>query len=206
MERGIEQYLIVFVIMFVALADLVLGWLKRRMGEGGPVERESPPVFVEDDEAEREFLARIEQELVLKREQEESALAAEQRAREERIQAQRAEGQQGRDERMLAQRNEEQSARDERRLQRPREAATRTVQVPDVLRRPDPLVRIPRSSPITTLGKGIGHAGGTGGRPSARKSGARGATRGGASLFGGKDDLRRAIVLREVLGPPKAFE
>jgi hypothetical protein len=201
-ERGVEQYLIVFVIMFVALADLLLGWLKRRMGKGGPAQRQSPPVFVEDDEAEREFLARIEQEMVLKRQQEESALAAEQRAREERIQAQRAEGQQVRDERMLAQRNEEQSARDERRLQRPRDAATRTVQRPNVLLRPDPLIQIPRSSPISARGTGSAR----GGRPGGRQSTARGAKRGAAALLGSKADLRRAILLREVLGPPRGLE
>jgi hypothetical protein len=201
-ERGIEQYLIVFVIMFVALADLLLGWLKRRMGKGGSAERESPPVFVEDDEAEREFLARIERELVLKKQQEERALAAEQRAHEERIQAQRAEGQQVRDERMLAQRNEEQQARDERRLQRPREAATRTVQLPDVLQRPDPLVRIPRTSAMSTRGRSSVR----GGRPDGWLSMVRGGRRGGTAFVGSKDDLRRAIVLREVLGPPRGLE
>lgn len=216
MERGIEQYLIVFVIMFVALADLLLGWFKRRMGKGGPAERESPPVFIEDDEEEREFLARIEREMVLKKQQDERARAEEQRAREERvlaqrsegqvgaedrIQAQRAEAQQKREELMQAQRAEAQQGRDDRRLQRPREAATRTTQVPDVLQRPDPLIQAPRRGAMAARDKGAAR----GDRSRGRSPGALGASRGGAALFGDKHDLRRAIVLREILGPPKAI-
>ena len=216
MERGIEQYLIVFVIMFVALADLLLGWFKRRMGKGGPTERESPPVFVEEDEEEREFLARIEREMVLKKQQDDRARAEEQRARaervlaqradgpqggEDRIQAQRAEAQQKREEFMQSQRAEAQQGRDDRRLQRPREAATRTTQVPDVLQRPDPLIQAPRRAATAARDKGPAR----GDRSRGRSAIALGATRGGTALFGSTDDLRRAIVLREVLGPPKAL-
>ncbi len=33
MERGIEQYLMIAIVMVVALADLLRSWLKRRTGQ-----------------------------------------------------------------------------------------------------------------------------------------------------------------------------
>jgi hypothetical protein len=61
-NRGIEQYFIVFVVIFVALADLVLQWIKRRAGSGAPPARQPDVVLMEEAEEDEEesLLQRME--------------------------------------------------------------------------------------------------------------------------------------------------
>jgi hypothetical protein len=131
MERGIEQYLMIAIVMVVALADLLRSWLKRRAGQGGPVELEAP------------------QELA--------------RAPE-----------------------------------------------PQVLRRPDVPAPIPHATSMAARERSSAQAVQRAGRLTTARTPVRATTRATtlsvAPLIGSRSDLRRAIVLREVLGPPKGLD
>jgi len=124
MERGIEQYLIVVIVMLVALADLLRGWFKRRGGKNDPTEFELPSEF----EVPMEFEGPL------------------------------------------------------------------TLEVPS-----EP---VPRASSIPPRGKPPQQ----GGRRGVRQPTAGVAKPAVAPLIGSRSDLRRSIVLREVLGPPKGLE
>lgn len=73
---------------------------------------------------------------------------------------------------------------------------------PEVLLPPEPVVRVPRVVAVAPRERrpvrGAQHG--------LRQPTARAAKSAVAPLFGSRADLRRAIVLREVLGPPKALE
>jgi hypothetical protein len=139
MERGLEQYIVIVIVMLVALADLLRGWLKRRMGKGDPAELEAPSEF----EAPMEFDVPME-------------------------------------------------------FEAPPE--------PVIVLRPAPPVHVPRASSISPRGRSLGQGGQRGAQPVARQPTARVIKRAVSPLIGSRADLRRAIVLREVLGPPRGLE
>lgn len=139
MERGLEQYLVIVIVMLVAVADLLRGWLKRRMGKSDPAEMEAPSEF----EAPMEFDVPIEFE--------------------------------------------------------PRPE-------PAIVLRPAPPVLVPRASSIPPRGNSSVQGSQQGAQRGMRQPAARVIERAVSPLIGSRSDLRRAIVLREIVGPPKGLE